>query len=188
MSTHQLDRAAPPPGTPPTGPGTWPWTRHRCSRAPSSDEVDREPLRAMRRSRTRGRVSMGQYDDAEYVFGADDERPKNTKFNSAGMDVSPAVNGCLGFSDINGEDDRVDWRFVEVTDVPPHDPTSAPPTTVPHPGRRHPQGRSTPRSGALAAAVTSLAAGGPAVRVGRDVVLLDHLRALTLLLSSFCCG
>jgi len=61
----------------------------------------------------------GQYNDAGYVFGTDNERPKNTEFNSAGMDVSPAVNGCLGFSDINGEDDRVDWRFVEATDVPP---------------------------------------------------------------------
>lgn len=61
----------------------------------------------------------GQYNDAEYVFGADDRRPKNSKFNSAGMDVSPAVNGCLGFSDINGQDDLVDWRFVEEVDVPP---------------------------------------------------------------------
>ena len=61
----------------------------------------------------------GEYDDAEYVFGTDNQRPKNTEFNSAGMDVSPAVNGCLGFSDVNGDDDRVDWRFVEETDVPP---------------------------------------------------------------------
>jgi hypothetical protein len=61
----------------------------------------------------------GQYNDAEYVFGGDDRRPKNSNFNSAGMDVSPAVNGCLGFSDINGQDDLVDWRFVEEVDVPP---------------------------------------------------------------------
>ena len=61
----------------------------------------------------------GQYNDAEDVFGTDNERAKNTEFNSAGMDVSPAVNGCLGFGDINGEDDRVDWRFVDVIDVPP---------------------------------------------------------------------
>lgn len=60
----------------------------------------------------------GQYDDAEYVFGADDRRPLNTEFNGAGMDVSPAVNGCLGFADVNGENDRVDWRFVDDDDVP----------------------------------------------------------------------
>jgi hypothetical protein len=61
----------------------------------------------------------GEYNDAQYVFGAANERPKNGKFNSAGMDVSPAVNGCLGFTDVNGEDDQVDWRFVEFADVPP---------------------------------------------------------------------
>jgi len=60
----------------------------------------------------------GQYNDADYVFGPDDQRPENTKFNSAGMDVSPALNGCLGFSDLNGEDDHVDWRFVDAENVP----------------------------------------------------------------------
>ena len=60
----------------------------------------------------------GQYNDADYVFGATDQRPRNNKFNGAGMDVSPALNGCLGFADINGEDDRVDWRFVEADEVP----------------------------------------------------------------------
>ncbi len=60
----------------------------------------------------------GQYNDADYVFGATDQRPHNNKFNGAGMDVSPALNGCLGFADINGEDDRVDWRFVEADEVP----------------------------------------------------------------------
>ncbi len=60
----------------------------------------------------------GQYNDAEYVFGSDDQRPKNTKFNSAGMDVGPALNGCLGFTDLNGADERVAWRFVEFDNVP----------------------------------------------------------------------
>jgi hypothetical protein len=60
----------------------------------------------------------GQYNDADYVFGTNDRRPKNTKFNSAGMDVSPALNGCLGFTDLNGDNDHVDWRFVEPADVP----------------------------------------------------------------------
>jgi len=60
----------------------------------------------------------GQYHDAAYVFGSDDRRPANRRYNGAGMDVSPALNGCLGFRELNGEDDRVDWRFVDDDDVP----------------------------------------------------------------------
>jgi len=71
-----------------------------------------------------GRVCYGQvedagpavYDDTAYVFG--NARPKNTRFNGAGLDVSPALNGCLGFSQLDGASDRVDWRFVEQSDVP----------------------------------------------------------------------
>jgi hypothetical protein len=61
----------------------------------------------------------GQYHDNQYVFGSDDTRPINKKFNGAGMDVSPALNGCLHFSEINGENDKVDWQFVDDVDVPP---------------------------------------------------------------------
>lgn len=61
----------------------------------------------------------GQYHDAAYVFGDNDQRPQNTKYNNAGMDVSPAVNGCLGFSDVDGDKDQVSWRFVDDVDVPP---------------------------------------------------------------------
>jgi hypothetical protein len=60
----------------------------------------------------------GAYHDTTYVFGADNQRPLNTRYHSAGMDVSPALNGCLGFADLNGENDHVDWRFVELRDVP----------------------------------------------------------------------
>jgi hypothetical protein len=60
----------------------------------------------------------GEYDDAEYVFGTHDERPANGRYNGAGMDVSPALNGCLGFSELNGQNDRVDWWFVDDADVP----------------------------------------------------------------------
>jgi hypothetical protein len=60
----------------------------------------------------------GQYHDAAYVFGDDDARPANKRYNGAGMDVSPALNGCLGYAEVNGEDDRVDWRFVDDADVP----------------------------------------------------------------------
>jgi hypothetical protein len=71
-----------------------------------------------------GHVCYGQiedagpavYDDAGYVFGP--ARPANTRFNGAGLDVSPALNGCLDFSTLDGANDRVDWRFVEQSDVP----------------------------------------------------------------------
>lgn len=60
----------------------------------------------------------GQYHDKDYVFGSNDARPVNTKFNGAGMDVSPALNGCLGFSELDGESDKVDWQFVPRDQVP----------------------------------------------------------------------
>jgi hypothetical protein len=57
------------------------------------------------------------YDDAAYVLG--DARPRNTRFNGAGLDVSPALNGCLAFTGpVDGASDRVDWRFVDASDVP----------------------------------------------------------------------
>jgi hypothetical protein len=57
------------------------------------------------------------YDDADYVLGT--ARPKNTRFNGAGLDVSPALYGCLGFT--AGPDaaaDQVSWRFVDAADIP----------------------------------------------------------------------
>ena len=58
------------------------------------------------------------YDDTDYVYGT--ARPKNTRFNGAGMDVSPALNGCLGFTGpVDGASDKVNWRFVDPGDVPP---------------------------------------------------------------------
>lgn len=61
----------------------------------------------------------GEYRDAAYVFGDDDRRPANSRYNGAGLDVSPALNGCLAFTDLDGDDDRVDWAFVDDGDVPP---------------------------------------------------------------------
>ncbi len=52
------------------------------------------------------------YHDARYVFGDRDARPRQRKFNNAGMDVSPALNGCLGFRSLDGQNDRVSWQFV----------------------------------------------------------------------------
>jgi len=61
----------------------------------------------------------GDYHDAKYVFGSHNARPANRRYGWAGLDVSPALNGCLAFSELNGESDRVSWRFVDAVDVPP---------------------------------------------------------------------
>jgi hypothetical protein len=61
----------------------------------------------------------GEYDDAEYVFGSGDPRPANSRYGGAGMDVSPAVVGCLSFDELNGEQGGISWTFVDDADVPP---------------------------------------------------------------------
>lgn len=61
----------------------------------------------------------GKYHNARYVFGKNDARPLNKRYNGAGMDVSPSLNGCLGFRSINGSSDKVNWQFVERANVPP---------------------------------------------------------------------
>lgn len=58
------------------------------------------------------------YHDARYVFGSQNTRPMQTQFNNAGLDVSPALNGCLGYHDLNGENDHISWQFVDRADVP----------------------------------------------------------------------
>lgn len=55
------------------------------------------------------------YDDRGYVFGHDDQRPKNKIAGGGGMDVSPALNGALGFT---GRDGIVNWRFIDEACVP----------------------------------------------------------------------
>lgn len=60
----------------------------------------------------------GQYHDVTYVFGATDARPANTRYGGAGMDVSPAVVGYLGFTELNGIQPGVSWQFVDAIDVP----------------------------------------------------------------------
>ncbi len=58
------------------------------------------------------------YHDARYVFGTRNARPVQGDFNDAGLDVSPALNGCLGFKELDGDGDRVSWRFVDARAVP----------------------------------------------------------------------
>ncbi|MET3811727.1 hypothetical protein [Arthrobacter sp. UYEF3] len=70
-----------------------------------------------------GPSSGTKYHDAGYVFGSGNLRPANTDFSTdatqgAGMDVSPALNGCLGFAELNGSSDRVSWAFVDRAKVP----------------------------------------------------------------------
>ncbi|WP_028266450.1 hypothetical protein [Arthrobacter sp. MA-N2] len=70
-----------------------------------------------------GPSSGSLYHDSAYVFGANNARPVNKQFSGdpsqgAGMDVSPALNGCLGFAELNGDNDHVSWRFVDRASVP----------------------------------------------------------------------
>jgi hypothetical protein len=58
----------------------------------------------------------GNYADAAYVFGTNDARPYNKSYNSAGMDVSPALGACLGGT--FNTDLTVNWQFVDNVDVP----------------------------------------------------------------------
>ena len=51
-------------------------------------------------------------DDWGYVFGS--AQPANQTGQKAGIDVSPAVRDYLGLEDV----DRVDWQFVERSEVP----------------------------------------------------------------------
>jgi hypothetical protein len=60
----------------------------------------------------------GEYDDVNYVFGTNDARPQNTRYGDAGLDVSPALNGCLKFAELNGDDDHLSWRFIDADQVP----------------------------------------------------------------------
>jgi hypothetical protein len=65
-----------------------------------------------------GPSSGSAYHDTTYVFGSNDARPANKKFGAAGADVSPALNGCLGFKDLDGDADKINWQFVDDVDVP----------------------------------------------------------------------
>lgn len=58
------------------------------------------------------------YDDANYVFGSHDARPRSRRARSAGLDVSPAVRDCLRFNGLNNDENTVDWQFVDDQDVP----------------------------------------------------------------------
>lgn len=60
----------------------------------------------------------GQYHDAGYVFGSSNARPANHRYGGAGADVSPALNGCLGFAELNGDGDHISWQFVDESAVP----------------------------------------------------------------------
>ena len=58
------------------------------------------------------------YDDAAYVFGANDPRPRSRRANNAGIDVSPALRDCLSFEGLNDDENTVGWQFVEASQVP----------------------------------------------------------------------
>jgi hypothetical protein len=73
------------------------------------------------RIRYGGKVVYAQWEDAG-PFGEDDfasvfghAAPKSTINNSAGIDVSPAVEDYLGLDGLT----PVDWQFVAPNDIPP---------------------------------------------------------------------
>ena len=71
----------------------------------------------------RGSIRCGtQVPASSGVFGTTDARPLNRKYSGDptqgdGMDVSPALNGCLGFNDPDGDNDHVNWQFVDAPQV-----------------------------------------------------------------------
>ena len=75
----------------------------------------------------RTRVCYGQiedagpyvYNDSNYVFSHSDVRPASHLAHNAGMDVSPAIRDCLAFSGVNNDQNKLSWRFVEASAVPP---------------------------------------------------------------------
>ncbi len=64
------------------------------------------------------------YHDANYVFSTSDARPASGQSNNAGLDVSPALRDCLGFTgtspqdQLNNQSNSVDWQFVDASAVP----------------------------------------------------------------------
>ena len=58
----------------------------------------------------------GNYADSNYVFSSNNARPFNQSYNSAGMDVSPALGACLGGSFNN--DLVLNWQFIDTANVP----------------------------------------------------------------------
>ena len=59
------------------------------------------------------------YDDVDYVFGSGDRRPRSRRAHNAGIDVSPALRDCLGFTGLNNDSNRVSWQFVAQNELPP---------------------------------------------------------------------
>lgn len=57
-----------------------------------------------------------EYSDYNYVFN--NAEPINTRANSAGMDVSPALRDCLEFEGLNNDKNKIDWQFIEFSNVP----------------------------------------------------------------------
>lgn len=57
------------------------------------------------------------YHDKNYVFGTNNAQPVQGQWNNAGIDVSPALVGCLGYPEVEGQA-KVSWSFVDDTAVP----------------------------------------------------------------------
>jgi hypothetical protein len=107
-----------------------PWARQDAGQLASFEKRQR-PFSVLKNRWVKlmrnGRVCYAQwedsgpnvYDDAAYVFGAKDPRPRSRFAQNAGMDVSPAVRDCLAFNGLNNADNKLAWQFVDAAHVPP---------------------------------------------------------------------
>ena len=103
----------------------------------------------------RGSIRCGtQVPASSGVFGITDARPLNRRYSGDptqgdGMDVSPALNGCLGFNDPDGDNDHVNWQFVDAPQVsacPPGQSSSRAPAS---PNSQQPSGDGRSETGFL---------------------------------------
>ena len=60
----------------------------------------------------------GKYSDRAYVFGSAEHVGPVSPAAGAGMNVSPALNACLNFRELDGVGDKLDWQFVDDRAVP----------------------------------------------------------------------
>jgi hypothetical protein len=110
-----------------------PWAKQLAASVAAADRADRPYsllknrwVKLWRRVGGRTLTCYGQiedagpyvYDDAAYVFGSRDPRPRSREANNAGLDVSPALRDCLRFPGLNDAETRVSWQFVERAAVP----------------------------------------------------------------------
>ena len=93
-----------------------PWWHRRADKRPGKTSLKGRWLQIV----YKGKICYAQWEDCgpfttndyQYVFG--NTQPRNTKNNSAGLDVSPAVRDYLGMT----SNAKVHWRFIDFSNIP----------------------------------------------------------------------